>query len=278
MCLARGRACVNAIGLAAALVTAGGCRARDPARDAAHADSPVTQPDRFDSIDRLLPQLSAVARGTVSDIAYDYSDCEGPRTVIKLRRVETLLGTNIGREVELRTLGGPLPNGKYVSVSELPRYVKGGSYILFLRNTDWRFSSVMGDLAFREETIAGRKVLVDSDGLGVTGVGKSGIERLTDQLTEAAGVRAAGMTRKPGASENAAGAPASAVAHPIDRFARPAVSVGVGAAQVASAISADELVASIKRLASDHRVQIGGRLQPRSRLGCWNVTRTDPWR
>ena len=41
-------------------------------------------PDRFDSIGTLLPQLYAVVRGTVADISYDYLDCQGPRTVVKL--------------------------------------------------------------------------------------------------------------------------------------------------------------------------------------------------
>ena len=109
-------------------------------------------PDRFDSIGTLLPQLYAVIRGTVADISYDYLDCQGPRTVVKLHNVETLIGERVGDDIELRTFGGPLPNGNYVSASELPRYVADTSYVVFLRNTDWRFSPVMGDLAFRERS------------------------------------------------------------------------------------------------------------------------------
>ena len=79
-------------------------------------------PDQFDSIGMLLPQLYAIVRGKVTDISYDYLDCQGPRTVVKLSRIETLIGEKVDSEIELRTFGGPLPNGNYVSASELPRF------------------------------------------------------------------------------------------------------------------------------------------------------------
>ena len=74
--------------------------------------------------------------------------------------------------------------GTYVEVSELPRYVLGGRYLLFLRNTDWRYSPVLGDDAYRFERIAGKETLVSTSGRAVTGLGADGIETNTAALTE----------------------------------------------------------------------------------------------
>lgn len=259
-------------------------------------------PDQFDSIGMLLPQLYAIVRGKVTDISYDYLDCQGPRTVVKLSRIETLIGEKVDSEIELRTFGGPLPNGNYVSASELPRYAIDASYVVFLRNTDWRFSPVMGDLAFREEVIADRPVLIDSDGVAVSGVSGIGVERQTGQLMEPAGLHVvgadggrevlqpddAGAIRKCErgtkcvAPEIAAEADKralhSATKDPTNRFARPAVLKGIGPAELVAAISTDELVDRIRRYADDLGIAIGGRLELEPRLGCWNVTLTDPWR
>ena len=259
-------------------------------------------PDRFDSIGTLLPQLYAVVRGTVADISYDYLDCQGPRTVVKLRSVETLIGARTDRELELRTFGGPLPNGNYVAASELPRYVADGSYVVFLRNTDWRFSPVMGDLVFREEVIADRPVLVDSDGVAVSGVSEVGVERQTGQLTEPAGLHVlgaegsrevspaqdGGAIRKcergtkcdlPEAATEADRRAALEATHdPTNRFVRPPVLKGIDPRDVVAAISTDELVDRIRRYSDDLGIEIGGRLELEPRLGCWNVTITDPWR
>jgi hypothetical protein len=259
-------------------------------------------PDRFDSIGALLPQLYAVVRGHVTDISYDYLDCQGPRTVVKLDRIQTLIGEKVDTEIELRTFGGPLPNGNYVSASELPRYAIDASYVVFLRNTDWRFSPVTGDLAFREEVIADRPVLVDSDGVAVSGVGEIGVERRTGQLTEPAGLHVVGADEgrevlqpddegailkcergtKCVAPEIAAEAEKRAshpaTKDPTNRFARPAVLKGIGSAELVSAISTEEMVDRIRRYSDDLGIAIGGRLQLEPRLGCWDVTLTDPWK
>jgi hypothetical protein len=259
-------------------------------------------PDRFDDMKFLLPQLQSVVRGIVTDISYDYLDCEGPRTVVTLSRVEVLLGGKVSSEVQLRVFGGPLPNGKYVEASELPRFVNGAVYILFLRNTDWRFAPVMGDLAFREETIFDRPVLIDSDGFAVTAVSKTGIERNTEQITEAVGPVILGVEGGRGIvhQQNESGEiracergqpcafeigpeakernALSVTKDPTNRFARPELVRGIGPEHLKPAMSGDELVSSLKRFAVEFSIEPGGAFQPEIRLGCWNVTITDPWR
>jgi hypothetical protein len=249
-------------------------------------------PRTFATMRDLLAQVHSIVEGTVGDIRFDHEDCEGPRTIIYLRDVATLLGGRHEGNLELRTFGGPLPNGNYVSASELPRYVLGGRYILFLRNTDWRFSPVIGNLAFRHEVI-------------VSGVSERGIEISTPRLTHPAGRRVTGVVRSKEevprqdlADDNQAGQATicdntgnrelcrtdpdeESVRRERDallasqRFARPAVLERIGPEQVSRAISRDELVSDIRRFAERYRVELGGYYAARPRIGCWGVTPTE---
>lgn len=259
-------------------------------------------PDRFDDMRLLLPQLRSVVRGVVTDISYDYLDCEGPRTVVTLNRVEALLGGTVDNTIELRVFGGPLPNGNYVEATELPRFVEGASYVLLLRNTDWRFAPVMGDLAFREEILFDKQVLIDSDGFAVTGVSDIGIERNTEQITGAVGLNIVGVvaerevTRKPSETgeirtcqrgepcvadadpNETERAAMSVTKDPTNRFSRPELIEGIGLENLQPAISPDELVGRLKRYSAELGIEFGGDFHPSPRLGCWNSTITDPWR
>ncbi len=120
-----------------------------------------------------ISQTAAVVEGTVSDIRNDYSESDGPWTRVALTDVKTHLGT-APDVVEIRHFGGRLPNGKQVVAAELPVFVQGKRYIVFLRNTSWNVSPVVGDLALRVEKLGDAEVLVNSDGIAVTGVGALG--------------------------------------------------------------------------------------------------------
>ena len=263
----------------------------------------IVSPRTFTTMSELVPQIHSVVRGTVEDIRFDYDDCAGPRTIVQLTAVETLLGDRHDSKLVLRTFGGPLPNGNFVSASELPRYVLGGRYVLFLRNTDWRFSPVIGNLAFREETVVARQVLVDTEGFAVTGVDESGV--LTDgpRLMEPVGMHVVGLQSTP---EQARASLAPPPARPGEsepcgaqtgrpcgserggdgvrrarewivasgRFARPPVADGVGPEAVKGAISTNDLVAAVDRWAHAHSVRIGGYYAEGPRIGCWGRTLT----
>jgi hypothetical protein len=60
--------------------------------------------------------------------------------------------------------------------AELPVFVKGKQYVVFLRNTAWNVSPIVGSLALRVETVDGTEVLVNSDGQAVTQVSPRGVE------------------------------------------------------------------------------------------------------
>jgi hypothetical protein len=252
----------------------------------------------------LVPQIQAVLEGTVEDVRFDYDECGGPRTVIRLNTVETLLGGRHESGLELRTFGGPLPNGNFMSASELPRYVLGARYLLLLRNTDWRFSPVIGHLAFRLESIGNKRVLINTAGFAVTGVDASGIRTTESQLMSPVGQAVVGATLSPEMQHEALALPPDRTgqnevcdggrgsdcgnkqrengpkrAHDAliasGRFAAPHVLDGVGQDAVKDAISAQELVASIQHWASEHAVRIGGYYANLPRIGCWGRTATE---
>jgi hypothetical protein len=121
-----------------------------------------------------LTQTSAVIEGLVTAIQYEYSDDQGPWTRVTLANVRPLFGSAPAVS-EIRHFGGPLPDGRLVVASELPVFVEGKEYIVFLRNTKWNLSPVVGDLALRVEAVDGNEVLVNSDGQAITGIGSAGV-------------------------------------------------------------------------------------------------------
>ena len=59
-------------------------------------------------------------------------------------------------------------------MSELPVFVKGKRYVVFLRNTLWNVSAVVADLALRVDSVDGVEVLVNTEGHPVTEVNYRG--------------------------------------------------------------------------------------------------------
>jgi hypothetical protein len=128
-----------------------------------------------DSLHGAVSQTAAIVEGFVSDIQHEYSDEDGPWTRVILSNVRALSG-EAPSTVEIRHFGGPLPNGALMVVAELPVFVLGKEYIVFLRNTAWNVSPVVGDFALRVEKLDDGEVVVNSDGEPVTRVGAGGIE------------------------------------------------------------------------------------------------------
>jgi hypothetical protein len=261
-------------------------------------------PRSFATMADLVPQIQAIIEGDVENIGFDNQDCEGPRTVIQLTGVKTLLGDQHESRMTLRVFGGPLANGSFVSVSELPQYVLGAHYVLFLRNTDWRFSPVLGDLAFRVEAIAGKQVLLNTQGHAITGVSEAGIETSTLQLTEPVGLNFKGVTKPlPGSSpqsdelgtttpcqateQKSSRCPAATDSGEIaraealresGRFSRPQLLPKANQQAVASALSTDQVVKSVSDWAQSHGTRIGGYFALAPKIGCWDTTIVTPAR
>jgi hypothetical protein len=128
-----------------------------------------------DDLQSAAKQTAAVVDGIVTEIQYDYSEQDGPWTTVILSKARAIAGA-APETIAIRQFGGPLPNGGLMVAAELPVFVRDKEYIVFLRNTEWNVSAVVGDLAFRLDTVDDTEVLVDSDGAPVLQVGAFGFE------------------------------------------------------------------------------------------------------
>jgi hypothetical protein len=137
--------------------------------------SPSIGPAPVDDLASAAKQTAAIVDGIVTDIQYDYSEEEGPWTTVFLSKARPIAGS-APETIAIRHFGGPLPNGGLMVAAELPVFVRDKEYVVFLRNTEWNVSAVVGDLAFRVDTVDDTEVLVNSDGEPVLQVGAFGFE------------------------------------------------------------------------------------------------------
>jgi hypothetical protein len=121
----------------------------------------------------VLSQTAAIVEGDVTDIHYEYEPYLGPRTRVRLSNLVVVTGQMDATEISIDVLGGPLPDGSILSVSESPSFVVPARYIVFLRNTYWFYSPEAADV-LRVESVFGREVLVNDQGFPVETVDSDG--------------------------------------------------------------------------------------------------------
>jgi hypothetical protein len=308
----RAGACVLAL---AALLS--GCpSSRRPAEDVTVIEPPLSEPAvpagyqkiapaPLDGPELMLAQTASVFTGTLKDVKFTYDDCAGPRIHYVFSDSTTLMGTQLESQVAVKVLGGPTPHGTWVEVSELPRLALDSQYVVFLRNTDWTFSPVVGNLVFRREILDGREVLVDVMGRAVTGWGDDGPLLSAGSVSEPVG-RRLGRYRSPEQPAQTAGpnsaatdsrpevrpadgnppapaqprtdgsvlarAPSLDEARRAGLFARPALSNAALANE--PAVSAESFVAAVRAAADRAHVNIGGRATLDPYWRCWVSTPT----
>lgn len=146
-----------------------------PGSDGKRPPPTARKPQAVNDLPSAIDQTAVVVEGVVSNIDYEYSAESGPWTVVTLSSTTTHLG-KAPTQVKIRQFGGVLPNGRRLVVAEHADFFQGKRYVVFLRNTAWNLSPVVGQLALRVETVEGREVLVNDAGQAVTGVGPSGLE------------------------------------------------------------------------------------------------------
>ncbi|HEX9016796.1 MAG TPA: hypothetical protein VF960_12460, partial [Chloroflexota bacterium] len=194
--------------------------------------------------------------------------------------------------------------GTWVSVSGIPKLALGAEYVVFLRNTDWTLSPIVGDLIFRRETEGSRELLVDPTGRAVTGWNEDGPVLSAAVVSEPvghkvrgyrgsearAGAGAAtggtdpGTTVQPAAGNPPPPAPGPSGGSKLSRapspdeivkaglFSRPPLNAGaIGREQPATV---ESLLAAVRSAAARANVNIGGRLAFAPYWRCWSFTKT----
>lgn len=260
-------------------------------------------PAPIDDSAQMLAQTATIFRGSLKGVQFTYDDCAGPRTDYVFSDSSSLAGTPVQSTVTLAVLGGPTPAGKWVGVSELPKLALDSEYVTFLRNTDWTFSPIVGNLVFRVEKIAGREVLVNPNGHAVIGWGADGPLLSVAPVSELVGAKlhgykssdapakddqptTAGTDPKPESRPEYSATPAPARtqdsllarAPSLDEirkaglFARPALIASAIANE--PTVSIDSFIAATRTAADQAHVIIGGRLTLNPNWKCWSSTQT----
>lgn len=99
----------------------------------------------------------------------------GPRTVATCAHVSALVGAPPASELKLSLFGGPLPDGREIVSSTVPRLTRGSHYTMFLDGTNWFWTPVISGMALRVERIGGVEVLLNDAGQVLTGVSPDGL-------------------------------------------------------------------------------------------------------
>lgn len=157
-----------------AMLSAGAAQAQPAQAPFARAvPAGTAAPRAVTDLASAVAQTAAVVEATVAELHHEYNDAEGPWTRVVLSDVKVHRGV-APKALELWQFGGVLPNGRLMVAAELPVFSKGQRYVLFLRNTAWNVSPVVGPLAFRVENVDGAEALVSSDGQALIGLGAQG--------------------------------------------------------------------------------------------------------
>jgi hypothetical protein len=128
-----------------------------------------------------LASTAAIIEGSVVGHHATYDDAAGPRTIARLSDVRTHFGSYAGRMLELPMLDGRTADGKWLYIPELPRLTEDTRYLIFLTNSTWFYSPVVGDYIYRlEPGPRGGDVLIDPSGHAVVGLTADGVE-LSDE-------------------------------------------------------------------------------------------------
>lgn len=279
-------------GFSVCLVVAA-CRGREVVRGGAARfpgdTAGIIRPQALDDVPSVVRQLNAIVEARVRDASTDFDPCEGPRTILHLGEVRTLLGAAHTDTMQLRLFGGPVGSDRYIEFSESPRYRVGGRYVLFLFNTDWRFSPVISSHAFRIDSAAGREILIAPNGQAVTGVSQLAVETRTRILAVPDGVPGIGTVSmsptavtsvtpcgmNPDGTPNCPRVPSDSTISPEFFPAQQAwIPRPATREDIVNTLDKRQLVKKIDSVARSIGVTPGGYYAGRSRLECWDAIPT----
>ena len=132
-----------------------------------------------------LKGVAAIVEADVVASRYTFDSTLGPRTEVTLANITVHAGNPPTQNV-FSHLGGPMPNGKFLMVSEFPVLHPGSRYLFFFAGEPLPLTPVWARLAFRVESLSGRKIVVSPTGHPLIKFGINGAEFGTTQLFDPA--------------------------------------------------------------------------------------------
>ncbi|MBX3185276.1 MAG: hypothetical protein KIT72_16435 [Polyangiaceae bacterium] len=122
-----------------------------------------------------LAGVTSIVEATIESTWSEFDDRLGPRLFVKLSD----LTVHAGRPPSKHTfsqLGGSLPDGRYVEVTELPELATGARYVLFFGRSASMYTAIWARLAFRLEQTKEKTIVLNPDGLPVLRFDADGIQ------------------------------------------------------------------------------------------------------
>lgn len=199
-----------------------------------------------------IQSVVSVVEGNVAKVWTAFDPQFGPRTFIMLADMTVHAGS-VPPSTTFSQLGGPTPDGGYLSVSELPRFSIGARYILFLGNRPNLYTPLVPGLTFRVENLGIRSIVLGHEGRPVLQFGPGGA-----QFGERSLLSQDGDIMKPSSSDQLAAAAASDP-------------------QASLAMTREDFVATAKLVTAAVAAPLGGTisLEPPPNVR-WDLTPTSP--
>jgi hypothetical protein len=119
--------------------------------------------------------VAAIVEGQVARTWNEFDSRLGPRMFVEFSDVITHAGQPPSSNT-FSQLGGPVPDGRYVVVSELPTLSAGARYVFFFGRQATAYTAIWAGLAFRLEAVAGRTVVLEPEGKPVLSFGLNRVE------------------------------------------------------------------------------------------------------
>lgn len=114
----------------------------------------------------LLQYAGAIVRARLGKMQHEYTEQTGPREVYPVTGFTVLVGA-VPESLYVSRAGGPLPDGRVLSVSDQPDYQEGEEYLIVYSNRPLGSGHVL--MRFRIVAVAGKGVAVSDEGLPLLG-------------------------------------------------------------------------------------------------------------
>ncbi len=121
-----------------------------------------------------LAGVAAIVEAQVTKVWNDFDTRLGPRTFVQLSGINAHAGS-APKDV-FSQLGGPLPDGRFVKVSELPEFTVGARYILFFGLQASVYTPIWARHAFRVEQTSKKTIVLGPEGNAVVGFSSKGVK------------------------------------------------------------------------------------------------------
>ena len=141
---------------------------------ASSASGQTPGPSTLRPVPHPLLGVGTLVEADVSKVWNTFDAQLGPRTFVELSNAITHAGKPLPKLI-FSQLGGPLPNGQYTEVLELPTFSVGARYLLFFGRQASLYTPIWSRLAFRVERLANRSVVIGPEGVPVIHFGQDGV-------------------------------------------------------------------------------------------------------